>query len=936
MKLANLEYSFLKSFIVIIFLILIFENSNGQIRDIRLSRSYDQLNWSVFTSTIEKEFNVRFFYIPGSINDMVVHLPSDTATLDEVLKFNLESLGIKPAIDQKGNIFLLKDVELKTSFPKDFFTDVSAKPELTDTLTFQSSDTARFIKTANEYMAKTYVIGSKKEGVLLKKAKVNGSVKSNEDGSPIPGATIYVKELEIGTVTDNSGLFSLNLPKGKYSLVIRSVDCEEEKCKIELLSDGRLDLKMTKKVILMKEVTITSQSNHNVRGMQMGFERMTIKEIKEIPVVLGERDLIKVALLLPGVKNAGEGSSGFNVRGSPADQNMFYINNVPIYNTAHLFGFFSAFNPDVVSDFTLYKSNIPSKYGGRLSSIFEIHSRQGNQKKFALRGGISPITTRIMAEIPVVQDKVNLMIGMRSTYSDWILDFIKVPEVNKSSGQFGDIVSNLSIQANKNNQFRLFAYASFDKISLASKVNNNYSNMGYSASWFHTFNPNHELDLNLIYYKYNFNEQNFDYNLSAYDLTYQLEHQEFNVNFKYRISEKNRLNYGLSSVLYKLDNGKYQPYDEASIVEPVDLGVEKAVESALFLDDEWKLSSKLTVSAGLRYNNYALLGAGKTYRYLQDSPKIPTNITDTLYFEKNDIIKNYNGLDYRFSANYLVNPDFSVKFSYNTLSQYIFMLSNTIAIAPTDKWKLCDYNIKPMRGSQISVGIYSNMAGGLFETSIEGYIKKVNNLTEYRDGAKFIANINPEQDVLQGELDAYGIEFMIKKTAGKLNGWFNYSYSTTSVLVNNSITGEQTNFGIRYPANYDQPHTVNLVANYRFSKRLSLSGNLVYSTGRPATYPTSVYYLDGQRIISYSKRNEYRIPDYFRMDMSITLEGNLKKRKAFHGSWVFSIYNMTGRNNAYSVYFRSENGIIKGYKMSIFGTPIFSITYDFKLGNYAN
>ena len=300
------------------------------------------------------------------------------------------------------------------------------------------------------------------------------------------------------------------------------------------------------------------------------------------------------------------------------------------------------------------------------------------------------------------------------------------------------------------------------------------------------------------------------------------------------------------------------------------------------------------------------------------------------------MVKGYGGLDVRLSAKYLITPELSVKASYNTLHQYIFMLSNTIALSPTDKWKLASYNIKPMYGDQFSLGFYSNLLSERLEVSVEGYYKNVHDLVEYKDGAELVVNKHPEQDVLQGELESYGVEFMLRKPSGRINGWINYTYSRSLVLVNNPVTGEQNNYGIQYPANYDKPHSVNLVANYKISKRVSISGNIVYSTGRPITYPTSIYYQDGQKILNYSLRNEYRIPDYFRTDVSVKVEGNLKKRKWLHGSWIFSIYNLTGRENAYSVYFRTEEGFIRGYKLSIFAVPIFSVTYDFKLGNYAD
>jgi len=928
------KYSFLKSIFLISAFFCSFLVAKSQSADILLDKSYNNLPWNVFVEKVESNFRVRFFYDDAGFPDLKMVVSKDEISLKQCLTENLEKHKIKVSMDRAGNIFLTKATEVITALPPDFFKLPKPVETTPDTVQTGLSGDKKFLRTANEFVVKTFVVGNKKEGVNLNKATISGIIKNTEDGSPVIGATIFVKELETGTATDNNGFYSLSLPKGKYSLVVRSVDTEEAKYKVEVLSDGKLDLTLESKVFLMEEVEIRSESKHNVRGIQMGYEKIAIKNIKEIPVVLGERDIVKVALLLPGVQNVGEGSSGFNVRGSPADQNLFYINNIPVYNTSHLFGFFSAFNPDVVNDFTLYKSNIPAKYGGRLSSIFELSAKQGNPEKFSARGGISPITTRLLAEGPIVKDKLNFLVGLRSTYSDWVLNFVKVPEVKNSSGRFGDLVTNLSYHINSKNQLRLFTYYSYDNINLASKVSNDYGNAGASLSWFHTFSNRHDLDFTIIYDKYNFTEENQDYALSAYSLAYELQHYEASMNFSFRLNDNHTITYGLNSILYDLNNGDYLPLNSSSLVEPIDLGSEKGLESGLFIDDEWKALPNLTLYGGLRLNNYAYLGPKEVYTYQPDSPKLPETISDTLNFSNNAIIKNYSGIDYRFAATYLINQDLSVKASYNTLHQYIFMLSNTVALSPTDKWKLCDYNIEPMSGSQVSLGVYSNLVAGLIEASVEGYYKKVNKLVEYKDGADLVVNEFPERDILQGELDAFGIELMLKKPFGKWNGWVNYTYASANVLVDNKITGEQNNFGKRYPANYDKPHSLNVVANYKVMKRLSFSGNLVYSTGRPITYPTSIYYQDGQKILSYSLRNEYRIPDYFRVDVSLTFEGNLKKKKKVHGSWVFSVYNLTGRNNAYSVYFKSENGLINGYKMSIFGSPIFSVTYDFKLGNY--
>jgi len=924
-----------KTIILFFYLIFFAQYLQAQSPKVRLTQSFNNLPLKSFVAKVNDELNVRIFYDATAMPDVTIIFSAGNNEILDVLQSNLSTSNIKVSADEYGNIFLTKDVTLKTRLPDDFFA-ISQSNTDNEISKSNIADKESFLKTNHEYISKTFIVGTKKAGVYKTEAVVTGKILSFNDSLPLAGATVYIDQLQKGAATDMDGFYTISVPKGKYNLKVRNVGYEETSFKVDVLSSGTQDFYILKKVFLMETVEIRSEADHNVKSVQMGVEKISIKDINEIPTVLGERDIIKVALLLPGVQSIGEGSSGFNVRGSPSDQNIFYIGDVPVYNTSHLFGFFSSFNSDAVSEFKLYKSSIPAKYGGRLSSIFDIQALQGNMEKFSARGGISPITARLLAEGPIIKNKLSYMAGIRTTYSDWVLNFVNVPEVKNSKGNFGDGIFNLTYDLNNKNRIKLFGYYSYDNINLASKINNYYENAGGSINWYHSFNENHGFDFSLAQSRYSFTEDNYEYSVSAYTLNYELQHTQLNLGLTWKPAENHTLNYGLSSVLYQLDNGKQVPYGDESLITPTELGSEKGIESGIYLSDQWTVGPLLTVYGGIRFNYFAYLGPNEVFKYQDNSPKIPENIMDTLQFSDNQIIKDYGGLDYRLGVTYLLNQDVSIKAGYNRMHQYIFMLSNTIAISPTDKWKLSNYNIEPMTGNQFSLGFYANLENQKYELSIEGYYKKIDNLVEYKDGAELVVNPHPEQDVLQGTLDAYGIEFMLRKPFGKLNGWINYTWSSSTVLVDNKITGEQNNFGIAYPANYDKPHSVNLVANYKISKRVSFSGNVVYSTGRPITYPTSIYYQDGQPLLNYSLRNEYRIPDYFRIDASFKVEGNLKKNKWLHGSWIFSVYNLTGRNNAYSVYFKSEEGFIRGYKLSIFAVPIFSVTYDFKLGNYAD
>ncbi len=907
-------------------------NLLGQDKNNFVPVKLNNYTWLDFKNETEKSFNAIYYIQTDTIPEFRVKVESDSLTIEDVLKQSLDEIGFNVASDNNNSFFITKGVSLRTQLPIGFFTEQLKISDLNQQSRDQKVSDGNLV-TSSVYVAKTIIIGSRKLNPQKRKSMLSGYVFGSGNSGPIIGGTIYIDELETGTATDENGYYQLNLLPGKYTLVFNSLESIERNVKIDLQSSGELNLTLDQNLYVLQEVEIRSAQEHNVRSTQMGFDKLSAKTINEIPVILGEKDVIKIALLLPGVTSVGEGASGFNVRGSPADQNLFYVENAPVYNTSHLFGFFSAFNPDIIDNFTLYKGSIPAKFGGRLSSIFDISTKTGSMEKFSARGGISPITARLMAEGPIVKNKISYIAGIRSTYSDWVLKMVKDPEIRDSKAYFGDAVLGFDANLNESNKIKLFGYFSEDRIKLANSTAYQFKNQGASVNWLHGFKNKHDLNISFVYSDYEFEEENSELSFAAYKQNYRLRHNQVNLDLNLQPFEKHTINTGVSGILYMLDRGSHLPLNDQSGVVPINFGSEKAFESAIFISDEWKISPLITLLGGLRYNLYTYLGPQSVYNYLPNAPMSPTTITDTLHFGDNQPIKTYGGLDYRFSVNFLLNPNMSIKAAYNRLHQYIFMLTNTIALSPSDKWKLADYHIKPMVGDQFSLGYYVNF-GKNFEGSVEGYYKKAYNLVEYKDGADLVTSKVVEWDVLQGDLDAYGLEFMVKKPFGRLNGWVNYSYAHSSVIVNNNVTGENINFGQRYPSNFDHPHTFNLVANFKASRRLIFSGNIIYSRGRPITYPAAIYYLDGEKVLHYSKRNEYRIPDYFRIDLAVKLEGNLVSKKLAHGVFIFSVYNLTGRKNAYSVYFKSENGVVNGYKMSIFGTQIFSITYDFKLGNY--
>jgi hypothetical protein len=822
------------------------------------------------------------------------------------------------------------DPGFEVILPKKFF----ATQKTSETFSEDEDQNSLIRETRHTSVEQTLIIGQQGGGKSKGSCGISGYVSQAENGQAIFGATLYIDELKDGATTDENGFYTLQLNKGDYSIIVRSLEHEEQRFKLKVYDSGRQDFILDAKVYDLREVIVTADGDAHLERASMGIQKLSTKSVKQIPKILGETDLIKAALLLPGVQSVGEGSGGFNVRGSPADQNVFYLNHIPIYNTSHIFGFFTSFTPNAISDFTLYKSNFPTQYGGRLSSVFDVRAKKGNNQEFSMRGGISPITADVLVEGPISKGKSSYMAGVRTTYSDWVLNSINVPELNESSAQFRDAISTLNIHLGKNDRLNITGYYSYDDVSLSSLTNNKYQNLGSSVEWTHVIGNKHSLETIGSYSSYAYDEDNLQSFNAEYTIDYQIQHSELRSQFFFRPNSSHEVIVGVNSVLYELDQGSQVPASTNSLVLPIELGSERALESGLFINEEWRVSARWRLNGGIRFNHYMYLGPNDIYSYQPELPLTEDNITDTTSYNSWQPIVTYQAPDFRLSAKYSINEFMSVKAGFNQSRQYIILLTNTVALSPTDKWKLADPNIKPMSGKHYSVGYYSKFGYGTYEFSLEGYLKDINDLVEYRDGANLVVASIPETSVLQGDLLAYGAEIMLRKVKGKMNGWVSYAFARAIVRVDNELVDNRINYGIPYPANYDKPHAFNIVGNYKFTRRVSLSSTVVYATGRPVTTPTAVYFQYEIPLVNYSTRNEFRIPDYFRVDLGVNLEGNLKKKKLLHGSWNFSVYNLFGRRNAFSVFAAADAGHIQGYKLSIFGSPIVSVAYQFKLGSY--
>jgi hypothetical protein len=772
-------------------------------------------------------------------------------------------------------------------------------------------------------------IGKEVKTTTQEKYKLIGYIK-NDKGEPLSNISVSIKGKDIGTTTDNNGFYSLELNTGTYTIETSSLNAKRARKTVVLYNDGVLNFNLEESFETLDEVLIEAEVDRNVRETITGLTKIDVEEIKNIPLVLGERDILKVATTLPGISVAGEGSNGYNVRGGKTDQNLILLDDAAIYNPSHMFGIFSAINPFTTGEVNIYKGNLPSEYGGRLSSVFDISSKDANTKEFAGEVSVGPVTGNVTLELPVVKDKAGIMVGARGAYAGWILRSLDEEQLKNSEASFYDVILKYNHKLSEKDDFKASAYYSRDRFSITSDSIYGYSNRLFSVGWEHEINAKHNYQITLSNSEYKFDiEYDGDFT-NDFDLNYKNTETEVKVKFNYILDDEKRFNYGLSAKLYGIEPGEVNALGPESIIETKKVEKEKGLETALFVSSDIELSDKFAIDAGLRYSFYSFLGSATQRTYTAGLPKSDATLEETLTFGNNEFIKTYVGLEARLSARYLLAEDFSVKASYNNTFQYIHTLSTNTTVSPTDTWKLSDMNVKPQRAQQFTLGLYKNFEDNMYEFSLEGYSKTYNDILDYKVGAQLLLNEQLETEVLQGEGRAYGVEFLIKKNKGVFNGWLGYTYSKSEVKLDSEFAEERVNGGEYFPANYDKPHDFSAVLNYKLTKRFSFSGNFAYQTGRPVTYPVGTYIFNGAEYVLYSDRNKFRIPDYYRLDIGFNYEGNHKIEKFAHSFWNISIYNVLGRNNPYSVFFVTDDGQVKAYQSSIFSIPIPTITYNFK------
>lgn len=838
----------------------------------------------------------RVFFIPDTTGNVKITLEVNDPSIfvEEAVKV-LKGEGYSITYSG-GNMFVLKGVGISTNLPIQYFQEnVSSVGDSEGYLDALSED----VKIAN-FTNKVYEIG-REDRSPGGKLYLSGVVQNVRNGEPLVGVSVYSEEHKSYAQTDEFGFYKILLPAGANKIKASGFSLNDVELDVRLYETGSLDIIMKEKVFSLSEATVSAESSNTRRTNKMGVELVRIGRIKQVPTVMGEADVLKVLVTLPGVKSVGEASGGFNVRGGATDQNLILFNEGTIYNPTHLFGLFSAFNPDVVTDVELFKSSIPAEYGGRLSSVLEIRGREGNDKNVTGSLGIGLLTAKGHIEGPFTKSgKTKFIVGARTTYSDWMLGLL--PEgsgYNQGTANFYDVNASVSHKFNDRNSIYAYGYYSRDKFSFSVDTSYMYNNINGSLKWRSNFSDKHSMVLTVGYDQYGYDVKDTHKDVEAYNLKFAIQQGFAKLKFTSVLNDKHTLSYGLNSTYYYLRPGMMLPYNipggNPSLITENILPVEEAVESAIYVSDTWDISEKFSADLGVRYSAF-------------------TNLRPFKY---------YGGAEFRVSGKWLVSDRVTLKGGFNSMRQYIHMLSNTTTMSPTDIWKLSDVDIKPQTGWQAAMALYSTHFDNKVEFSLEGYYKKMDNYLDYKSGSVLIMNSNLAEDVIETRGQAYGAEVMLKKPLGKLNGWISYTYSRTLLQEKEDRGVFSVNGGDWYPAAYDKPHDIKFVGNYKFTHRYSLSLNVDYSTGRPVTVPVGKYLYGGGYRLYFSDRNAYRVPDYFRMDVAVNIEPSHYLKQLSHFSVTVGVYNVTGRKNAYSIYYDTNSGKrVQGYMLTIFGAPI--------------
>jgi len=793
--------------------------------------------------------------------------------------------------------------------------------------------------SSHEYEKDRFIaVGDKLKYGSRSKVKVRGKIVDYERKQPLPGAVISIPDLGKTISADEKGIFTITIPVGEHELNVSFPGFDDAQKILQVYGEGDIVVELNEKTINLNEVLITANViDQNFRRTEMSVLKFDSKNIKELPTSIGESDLIKSLALLPGIQTTGEFGTGFNVRGGGTDQNLVLVEDVPVFNTSHLFGLTSVINSDGINSMTLYKGGIPVSYGERASSVLNIKMGSENLTKTSIKGGIGIINSRLNVEIPVTS-KFSIMLGGRTSYSDWMLKKMPDADLMNSSASFYDLNFYSAYNINKSNKLNFFAYKSNDSFGFSGNQKYNYGNTLGSVRYTHWFTSRIYTSILAGISNYNSGLEESDSTRAseAYQIKNSLLYKNLKWNLIWELNDKHVVTVGANGFLYGVNPGKITTYGIESKVHEKNVQKEQGLEWAAFLSDDFKVNDKLSIEIGLRYSSYNYMGSKKVWIYEEELPKSEATLIDSVLYSKGDKIKTWSGLEPRISARYNIDDDNSLRFSYNRINQYINMISNTSVISPSDLWKLSDNYVKPLVCDQFAFGYFSNSQNDNYEISLEVYYKPYKNVVEFKNGAQILLNEHIEADLINAKGQNYGFESYFKKNNGKFTGWISYTFSKSLRRTNSIILEEKINNNEIFPATLDRPHNLVVNGGYYINRRWRFAFTFNYNTGRPVSLPEMNYNLKGYQVAYYSDRGKYRLPDYHRLDISISRYENLKIKKSWKGYWTFSIINLYGRKNAYSVFYQKEQSVYDInsakytlYKMYIIGRPLPTFTYNF-------
>ncbi len=893
---------FLTKTILFVLLLLPTIPSNGQ----ELAQK-ETVTLNEITEYVSREHNVNFFYQ----SDWFKQQAYPAAILERKLDIIIQELSANnelQAVQLDGNVFFI---------PKDQSRRLSAT------------------KTDEN----TVIVGNPDEYGRYSRATIRGIVIDGTTSEPLFGAGVFEPLTRTGTTTDFDGKFELELPVGNHRLRYSYMGYAETYQEITLVSDGDLEFHMFGGVQQLSEVTVRArQAEQNISRTQMSLINLDPKALGELPQSFGEVDIVRSITLLPGVQSVGEFGTGFNVRGGSADQNLILVENAPLFNSSHLFGLISVINPDMVGNVSLMKAGIPARYGERASSIMSVNLQNSlDAESFGFKGGLGLLSSRALLQIPLVEDRVAISLGGRSSYSDWYITNLPDEDLMNSEAGFHDLTFLSNVVINDNNRLTLFGYYSYDNFRFSEETDFNYSNTMGSIRWNSFINPrwNYTMLYSLSNYEYNVTDMPAARPFEHMSMNSLVNYQSLKGHFSFTPGTDHSIEIGASLIRYNIDPGHRKPYGHDSAISELALDRESAVEMSAFVSDDIILGDRWSMEMGLRYTRFLNLGPSSVNVYDNQTPTSDGFITDTLHFDKNETVKAYDGLEPRFGLRYMLGENNSLKLSYNRNFQYINLISNTAVMTPADIWKLSDYHVKPLRSDQLALGYFHNFSENTIETSFEAYYKTIKNAIEYKSGAEIVMNEFLEQDITTAQGYNYGFELYANKNSGTLTGWTSYTYSNSMRRTQSEFERDQINGNEWFPSDYDRPHNLVANLNYNATRRVRIGATFSYSTGRPVTLPENIYSYGYDYLVSYSDRNKYRLPDYHRLDISLTFGESLKLNQKGKSSWTLSLMNVYSRKNPYSVFYRREtpgsgrNQSFNLYQLYIIGRPLPTLTYNF-------